>query len=233
MVRLGLATTLLAAASFAQAAHQKAPAVVPGAYIVEYEDSHDPTSILASIKGDATIRKDIRHELFKGASFQFKDLNKADDLASKIAAMSGVKTLHPVRRYSVPEHTVHSTGSAVQEVVAKRDTGNDTFTPHLMTQVNKFRDSGITGKGIKIAVIDTGIDYLHPALGGCFGPGCLVSYGTDLVGDDFNGSNTPVPDSDPIDGCRRGMRKGGWWQSANIISWMGSTCIGSIMRECG
>ncbi|EGO57967.1 hypothetical protein NEUTE1DRAFT_82047 [Neurospora tetrasperma FGSC 2508] len=201
MVRLGLATTLLAAASFAQAAQQKAPAVVPGAYIVEYEDSHDPTSILASIKGDATIRKDIRHELFKGASFQFKDLNKADDLASKIAAMSGVKALYPVRRYSIPEHTVHSTGSAVQEVVAKRDTGNDTFSPHLMTQVNKFRDSGITGKGIKIAVIDTGIDYLHPALGGCFGPGCLVSYGTDLVGDDFNGSNTPVPDSDPMDTC--------------------------------
>ena len=40
MVRLGLATTLLAAASFAQAAHHKAPKVVPGAYIVEYEDSH-------------------------------------------------------------------------------------------------------------------------------------------------------------------------------------------------
>lgn len=44
-------------------------------------------------------------------------------------------------------------------------------------------------------------DYLHPALGGCFGPGCLVSYGTDLVGDDFNGSNTPKPDADPLDNC--------------------------------
>ncbi|KAK3391845.1 peptidase S8/S53 domain-containing protein [Sordaria brevicollis] len=201
MVRLGLATTLLAAASYASAAHvhHKTPKVVPGAYIVEYEDSHDPTSILNTIKGDATIRKDIRHELFKGASFQFKDLDKAEDLANKVAAMSGVKAMYPVRRYSVPEHTVHSTGSSVQEVVAKRDTAKDTFTPHLMTQVNKFRDAGITGKGIKVAVIDTGIDYLHPALGGCFGPGCLVSYGADLVGDDFNGSNTPVPDDDPMD----------------------------------
>jgi len=44
-------------------------------------------------------------------------------------------------------------------------------------------------------------DYKHPALGGCFGPGCLVSFGTDLVGDAFNGSNTPVPDADPLDTC--------------------------------
>ncbi|KAK0631138.1 peptidase S8/S53 domain-containing protein [Bombardia bombarda] len=47
----------------------------------------------------------------------------------------------------------------------------------------------------------TQTDYLHPALGGCFGPGCLVSYGTDLVGDAFNGHTTPVPDSDPLDNC--------------------------------
>lgn len=47
----------------------------------------------------------------------------------------------------------------------------------------------------------TQIDYLHPALGGCFGPGCLVSYGTDLVGDDFNGANKPQPDPDPLDAC--------------------------------
>lgn len=168
----------------------------------DYLCARQANSILNSIKGDATIRKDIRHELFKGASFQFKDLDKAEDLAAKIGAMSGVKAMYPVRRYSVPEHTVHSTGGSVQEVVAKRDSAKDTFTPHLMTQVNTFREAGITGKGIKVAVIDTGIDYLHPALGGCFGKGCLVSYGTDLVGDDFTGSNTPVPDADPIDNCQ-------------------------------
>ena len=50
-------------------------------------------------------------------------------------------------------------------------------------------------------VADQQTDYLHPALGGCFGAGCLVSYGTDLVGDDFNGANTPKPDADPLDNC--------------------------------
>jgi subtilisin family serine protease len=50
-------------------------------------------------------------------------------------------------------------------------------------------------------VIDDGVDYLHPALGGCFGPGCKVAVGYDLVGDDFDGSNNPSPDTDPLDNC--------------------------------
>lgn len=29
----------------------------------------------------------------------------------------------------------------------------------------------------------------------------MVSYGTDLVGDEFNGANTPKPDADPLDNC--------------------------------
>lgn len=43
------------------------------------------------------------------------------------------------------------------------------------------------------------IDYQHPSLGGCFGEGCLVSFGHDLVGDDYDGYNKPVPDNDPDD----------------------------------
>ena len=45
------------------------------------------------------------------------------------------------------------------------------------------------------------MDWGHPALGGCFGKGCLVGYGEDLVGDNYTGSNTPVPDPDPMDNC--------------------------------
>ncbi|CAF5137064.1 unnamed protein product, partial [Rotaria sp. Silwood1] len=35
-----------------------------------------------------------------------------------------------------------------------------------------------------IAIIDSGIDYYHPALGGCFGPDCKVAfgYGTHVAG---------------------------------------------------
>jgi subtilisin family serine protease len=69
-----------------------------------------------------------------------------------------------------------------------------------MTQVDKLHAEGITGKGVKIGVVDSGIDYKHPALGGCFGPGCLVSYGYDFYGngDDNDPRN---PDPDPYDTC--------------------------------
>jgi len=43
------------------------------------------------------------------------------------------------------------------------------------------------------------VEYTHPALGGCFGPGCHISFGTDLVGDDYTGYNDPVPDNYPND----------------------------------
>lgn len=42
----------------------------------------------------------------------------------------------------------------------------------------------VTGQGIRVAILDTGIDYTHPDLGGCFGPGCKVADGYDFVNDD-------------------------------------------------
>ena len=44
----------------------------------------------------------------------------------------------------------------------------------------------VTGKGIRVAIIDTGIDYTHPDLGGCLGPSCRVIGGWDYVNNDAN-----------------------------------------------
>jgi subtilisin family serine protease len=43
---------------------------------------------------------------------------------------------------------------------------------------------GVSGLGVKVAIIDTGIDYTHPDLGSCFGSGCKVMGGYDFVNDD-------------------------------------------------
>ena len=48
----------------------------------------------------------------------------------------------------------------------------------------------ITGRGITIAIIDTGIDYTHPDLGGCLGQQCKVVGGYDVV----NGDSDPMDD---------------------------------------
>src|SRR6266850_1869162 len=43
---------------------------------------------------------------------------------------------------------------------------------------------GFTGAGLSVAVLDSGIDYTHPALGGCFGAACKVVAGYDFANND-------------------------------------------------
>lgn len=155
-----------------------------------------------------TAQMNLSYSLFNGASFRLDNLTDEDLTVQQISAMTAVKQLWPVRLYSIPKAEKMSTGGALSAASSalRRRAGNDTsaadaWAPHVMTQVDKLRALGYTGAGVKVAVIDTGVDYYHPALGGCFGEGCLVQYGYDLVGDDYDGSNTPVPDDDPLDVC--------------------------------
>ncbi len=85
-----------------------------------------------------------------------------------------------------------------------------------------WNDTGFTGDGVKIAVLDTGVDYFHANFGGSGDaddfadndstvieagtfPTAKVVIGTDLIGDDYNASSddpevaTPNPDPDPVD----------------------------------
>ncbi|MEO5964718.1 MAG: S8 family serine peptidase [Candidatus Limnocylindrales bacterium] len=84
-----------------------------------------------------------------------------------------------------------------------------------------WEDLGVTGAGVTIAVIDTGIDYMHANLGGSGSvadwqandstkieagsfPTAKVIGGWDFAGDGYdatgdNGSVTPSPDPDPLD----------------------------------
>lgn len=38
------------------------------------------------------------------------------------------------------------------------------YSIHGMTGVDKLHEAGILGKGVTVAVVDTGIDYMHPAV---------------------------------------------------------------------
>ncbi|KAI0802378.1 peptidase S8/S53 domain-containing protein [Xylaria sp. FL0064] len=208
MVRSSLVVSLLASAGgFFLTEAKKLPQAkyVAGSYVVEFEDSQDSSEFYNHISPKAATRMSFDSSLFKGVSIQFHDTESAEDEAAALTDLASVKRVWPNRLYDLPKDKVVWTGKSKDASAAnsavKRQATNDTFSPHLMTQVDKLRAKGVIGKGIKIGVIDTGIDYTHPALGGCFGSGCLVSYGTDLVGDDYTGFNTPVPDPDPYDGC--------------------------------
>lgn len=123
----------------------------------------------------------------------------ADQIAA-LRAVDGVKAVFPV-------HTV------TLDDVPNSNVTPDLFTALAMTGVDIAQNTlGLTGQKVLVGVIDSGIDYNHPDLGGCFGAGCRVALGHDFVGDKYDaGSSTtlPEPDGDPDDCAGHGTHVAG------------------------
>ena len=130
-----------------------------------------------------------------------------------IARLSGVKAIHRL----VP-----------------KTLGNFSSVPLIGAPEAWLTGLGTRGEGIKVGIIDTGIDYLHTDFGG---PGTQAAYesndptvvgdapnypsvkvagGYDFAGDDYNADNTtdpniylPKPDYDPMDCAGHGSHVSG------------------------
>ena len=128
--------------------------------------------------------------LFNGVS-----VDASDAAAGEIRNLDGVAAVHPSQPISLDERTTEAFDP--QLAFALTMTGVDVAQSRL----------GYTGRGVRVAIIDSGVDYDHPDLGGCFGPGCRVAAGHDFVGDDFDEDEAdptwqPVPHPDPFpDDC--------------------------------
>lgn len=115
-----------------------------------------------------------------------------------LRALPGVKAVHVIR----PVHL-----------------DNTTSVPFLGAPAI-WQNPGLTGEGITIGILDTGIDYLHPDFGGSGDPGdyarndprvigdvpfptAKIAGGYDFVGDAYDPEDAehdmPVPDPDPFD----------------------------------
>jgi minor extracellular serine protease Vpr len=132
--------------------------------------------------------------LFNGFSVSVSPGDRA-----KLAALPGVKAVYPVEVVQAPTPE-QAAGNAADLAAALNLTGANVAQNSL----------GLTGKGIKVGIIDSGVDIDHPAFGGSGVPNssafptARVVAGYDLVGDNYNSIGTPAqqvpqPDQNPDD----------------------------------
>ncbi|MEW6706726.1 MAG: S8 family serine peptidase [Pseudomonadota bacterium] len=137
------------------------------------------------------------HHLFNGLAVEVSAADRA-----KLMRVPGVKALYPVETIQAPKTQKFNGGHAADLATAVAMTGADVAQNTL----------GLTGAGVKVAVMDTGIDIDHADLGGTGVPNgtpfpsARIVAGWDFVGDAYNadpdspGYNpVPAPDARPDD----------------------------------
>jgi minor extracellular serine protease Vpr len=151
----------------------------------------------------------------------------ASNKLPQLAAMAGVVSVHKVAVYKLD---------------------NTVGVPYIGAPA-AWQAYGFTGTGVKVGIIDTGIDYYHADFGGSGNPAdfaaddgltigtsafpsATVAGGTDFVGDDYNadaGPGSPAliphPDPDPLDCYGHGSHVAGIAAGKGVLS-DGSTYTG-------
>ena len=130
---------------------------------------------------------------------------------SELSQLGEVRAVYPVLTVPVPE-VKEPEGENLTLDTALAMTGADVAQ----------NDLGYTGEGVKVGIIDSGIDLDHPDLGGDDDPDVdplptnRIVAGYDFVGDKFNADDpaapidpTPVPDRNPDDCAGHGTHVAG------------------------
>uniref|UniRef100_UPI0025BB5172 S8 family serine peptidase n=1 Tax=Halovivax sp. TaxID=1935978 RepID=UPI0025BB5172 len=155
------------------------------------------------------LRADAREEEIRFAERRdfttlWNGLSVRADLADviRMSGLDGVDAVYPVALVERPDPAAAAP---------------DLDTALAMTGADHARSElGYTGDGARVAIVDTGIDYNHPDLGGDGDPDVVIeadaddrsfdhpriSHGWDYVGDDFDASDPDAeraPDPDPMD----------------------------------
>jgi len=144
--------------------------------------------------------------LYLGISIQVTSPGTDAEIQAQLKEIPGVVAVSPVLATtpSVPLRKVEgrsseastASSSAVPPLPIVGSTGNISSALE-MGGVDKLHALGIKGKGVKIGIIDTGVDYRHPALGGGFGPGFKFAGGYSFISDNGTIENS----TDPLTTC--------------------------------
>lgn len=195
-------------------------AIIPNAYLVQLNRTAASSFTQRSISQhewfhkravdvvDYTVRHSFTNaDVFFGLSVTLDETATNADLKT-LLELPGVVDISPVYAVPHPEDPISnssitqtsSTSSSQLSMPKLRGSQNSLLSALEMTGVDKLHKAGIKGKGIRIGIVDSGIDYRHPALGGGFGPGFKVEGGYSFVDD----LGAKLLSSDPLSTCLLG-----------------------------
>ncbi|POS73432.1 minor extracellular protease vpr [Diaporthe helianthi] len=169
---------------------------VPRRFIVELKSRAQCTRLFDKVAATAglSIVKQFDSDLFPGVSVECDHDCTPDSLRAALDDPSSdiaVATVYQSTRVRILD--------TVKGESFSDDAAASNYSVHGITGVEKLHRDGILGAGATVAIVDSGAEYTHPALGGGIGPGFKILGGYDLVGDG-NWPDTPaVPDEDPMD----------------------------------
>ncbi|WP_363358204.1 S8 family peptidase [Microbacterium sp. LMI12-1-1.1] len=200
-----------------------------GRVTVIVEMAGDPVAVAQAKKGSdlsAAERKAIRNTLESAqdavvGSIESKD---GDVAATMQSAYNGIQATLPADQVDA----VAALPNVVAVHAVKTYTLDNAVSVPFLGVPQVWQDTGYTGENIKVAVIDTGVDYTHANFGGVgtpeayaaanaaeaqpadpaqFGPDApRVKGGYDFVGDSYNADPAspdyqpvPMPDANPLD----------------------------------
>jgi subtilisin family serine protease len=178
------------------------PPTARGGDLMRLRDEKERLRAHLVSRGIAHVERYAFHRLWNGVSLHVDHRSVA-----ALRALPGVRAVYPVvpiyqDRLAPEDQQSHAPTSASPGGGSQ----SDLFTALSMTGADVAQNSlGLTGAGVRVGVIDTGIDINHPDLGGtpqgCFGPGCRIAFGYDFVGDAYDSATnlTLAPDAIPDD----------------------------------